>query len=561
VRHFRGIGGLVLLSAVAALVPAAAAEVPAPQQISVDPLANETGQHETAVEPDSFAFGNTVVAAFQVGRTMTAGASGIGWASSADGGTTWRMGLLPSLTVHGSPPGLFTRASDPAVAYDAVHRTWLISVLALRDGPTGSLDELLSSLVVSRSSDGVSWSAPLVTAPEQKHYAHDKNWIVCDNGPRSPYQGRCYVTWTAVVRNDEVFAVAVSSDGGLTWGPPVLVNDVQGSGWQPLVRPDGTLVVVFVTSRAVEAVRSRDGGRTFTRPVVVAALRDSPTRGLRAPSLPSAEVDASGRIVVAWLDCRFRVGCGQEVTANDVVLSSSTDGRRWTRVRRVPTGSDLDGLPHLLAGLAVDPSTRGTEARLAIAFYAVSPRGCSGNDCLLAPFFVSSLDAGQGWTQPEQLAPAQPLDAFPATPSGRFVGDYISTSFVSNGNAVPVFATASRSFDGRYHQGIFATTVPLRASTPVLRVGAVRVVPRRPRSGERVAVSVSVEGLTAGLRLGCRVGHAVRRMQLLRRSVTARTASCIWRLRRGRAGQLITGTIVLTTPEVEAVRRFSLRSR
>jgi hypothetical protein len=221
---------LVVLSAAAVLVSAAAGEVALPRQISVDPFANETGQHETAVESDSFAFGNTVVAAFQVGRTRTAGASGIGWASSLDGGLTWRSGVLPSLTAHGSPPGPFTRASDPAVACDRVHRTWLISVLALRDGPSGSLDELLSSLVVSRSSDGLSWSAPVVTAPEQNHYAHDKNWIVCDNSASSPFEGRCYVTYTAVVGDQEVFAVAASSDGGLTWDPPVLVNAVGGSG-------------------------------------------------------------------------------------------------------------------------------------------------------------------------------------------------------------------------------------------------------------------------------------------------------------------------------------------
>jgi hypothetical protein len=282
---------------------------------------------------------------------------------------------------------------------------------------------------------------------------------------------------------------------------------------------------------------------------------------MRAPSLPSAELNASGRITVAWLDCRFRVGCGKQVIANDVVLSSSSDGRRWTRVRRVPTGPDLDGLPHLVSGLAVDSSTSGRKTRLAVAFYVVTPRGCKQEDCLLAPFFVSSSDAGQGWTQPQPLAPAEPLDAYPDTSSGRFVGDYISTSFVATGHAVPVFAAASRGFDGRYHQGIFAAAVQMRSSTPVLRVDPPRVRPRRPRSGSRIAVSVSIAGLTAGLRVGCRTDQAGDRMLLVARSVTNRTVSCIWRLRPGRAGQLISGTIVLTTPEVDVTRRFRLRAR
>lgn len=117
------------------LALAASAQTGPAQQISVDPYENATGQHETAVEPDSFSFGNTVVAAFQVRSTPTAGASGIGWATSRDGGNTWRSGVLPSLVVHGAPLGSFTCATDPAFAYDRVHDVWLISVLGLTDGP------------------------------------------------------------------------------------------------------------------------------------------------------------------------------------------------------------------------------------------------------------------------------------------------------------------------------------------------------------------------------------------------------------------------------------------
>src|SRR2546428_11195283 len=36
--------------------------------LSTDPYTNPTSQHQTEVEPDTFAFGNTVVSAFQVGR-------------------------------------------------------------------------------------------------------------------------------------------------------------------------------------------------------------------------------------------------------------------------------------------------------------------------------------------------------------------------------------------------------------------------------------------------------------------------------------------------------------
>ena len=39
-------------------------------QISSDPFHNKISQHKTEVEPDTFAFGNTIVSAFQVGRVF-----------------------------------------------------------------------------------------------------------------------------------------------------------------------------------------------------------------------------------------------------------------------------------------------------------------------------------------------------------------------------------------------------------------------------------------------------------------------------------------------------------
>ena len=82
------------------------------------------------VEPDTYAFGSTVVVAFQAGRFYSGGgSSNIGWATSTDQGTTWKNGFLSGITVYAG--GTYKRASDPAVAYDAAHSAWLISSLAL----------------------------------------------------------------------------------------------------------------------------------------------------------------------------------------------------------------------------------------------------------------------------------------------------------------------------------------------------------------------------------------------------------------------------------------------
>src|SRR5205823_3189027 len=70
----------------------------APLQLSSDPYSTSTGQHQTEVEPDSYSYGSTIVATFQVGRYRDGGSSNIGWATSTDAGATWKNGFLPGTT-------------------------------------------------------------------------------------------------------------------------------------------------------------------------------------------------------------------------------------------------------------------------------------------------------------------------------------------------------------------------------------------------------------------------------------------------------------------------------
>ncbi|HKV58261.1 MAG TPA: hypothetical protein VJO32_08260, partial [Ktedonobacteraceae bacterium] len=100
-------------------------------RLSTDPYTNTDSQHQTEVEPDTFAFGHTIVSVFQVGRFFSGGASNIGFATSTNGGETWVHGFLPGTTFNATPPGPYARASDASVAYDAAHKVWIISYLGL----------------------------------------------------------------------------------------------------------------------------------------------------------------------------------------------------------------------------------------------------------------------------------------------------------------------------------------------------------------------------------------------------------------------------------------------
>ncbi len=423
------------------------------QQISSDPFTNPTSQHETEVEPDTFAFGDTIVAAFQAGRFLNSGASSIGWATSTDGGETWTSGFLPELTVFSTPAGPFDRASDPSVAYDVTHGVWLISSLVLTGTDFTNFD---TALVVSRSPDGMTWGAPVTVSPQTGSFSHDKNWIVCDNGSASPFAGRCYISWTALPSGQ--ILTSTSPDGGLTWGPAEAAADLAtGQGTQPVVRPDGTVVIVFKTfDDKISAIRSTDGGASFSAKELVSPVLNHTPTDMRALPFPSVEVDGGGRLYAVWHDCKFRPGC----PANDLVMSTSTDGIAWSAVTRIPIDATDSGIDHFIPGLGVDPSTEGAETRLALAFYFFPDASCTFVTCELNVGYISSGNGGASWSSSRQLNEVpMSLSWIADTTLGRMVGDYISTSFVNDGVAVPVFALAFEPTSSTFDEAMYAIRI------------------------------------------------------------------------------------------------------
>ena len=401
------------------------------RRLSVDPYANRDSQHETAVEPDNFAFGNTVVAAYQLGRREGGAAANIGTAVSHDGGRTWQRSALPGVTVNAG--GTETAASDPSVAYDAVHDVWLVGTLTIHPGG--------SNVMVARSSDGLHWSAPVVTTEGP---VLDKDWLVCDNGASSPFRGRCYAEYTDDQKN--ITVSQSSDDGGVTWSTPVRAGTVL-VGTQPVVQPNGALTVVAGDYNGEDSLRgtivalhSTDGGATW-RSSNVSDLQSAANDPVRAIALPSVDVDSTGTIYAVWHDCRFRASC----TANDIVLATSTDGVTWGAPSRVTTGPSS-----FIPGLGADPTTPG---RLGLVYAYFDARQS------LNVAFTQSRDGGKTWTHAQRLD-AQPMQMswLPRAEGGRMVGDYFSTAF-SAGRVVPVYALAAAPANGRLREGIFGASL------------------------------------------------------------------------------------------------------
>src|SRR6266487_4856090 len=371
-----------------------------PFQISSDPYTNSTSQHQAEVEPDSYSNGSTIVSATQVGRFNDGGASNIGWATSTDNGTTWHGGFLPNTTVYASPAGTFDRVSDPSVTYDAAHKHWMISSLAISNA-TGT--PVGAAAIVSISSDGgLTWNAPVTVANANSGF-FDKDWIVCDNTATSRFYGHCYVEWD-IASSGDLVQMSTSSDGGSSWSAgQATADNASGLGGQPLVQPNGNVIVPFFGSASsISAFTSTDGGASWSKSVTIAAQTDHQVATIRTEPLPSAGMDGAGKAYVAWQDCRFESGCN----ANDIVMSSSTDGKTWSAAQRIPTDAVDSSVDHFIPGLAVDPSTSGSTAHVALTYYYYPDANCSTSTCQLEVGFVSSADGGSSWSTKTTITPS-----------------------------------------------------------------------------------------------------------------------------------------------------------
>jgi hypothetical protein len=432
-------------------------------RISTDTLATPGAQHASQVEPDAAADGATIVTAFQVGRFFDGGAAAIGFSTTLNAARAWRSGLLPALTTSSTPPGSATRATDPAVAYDATHQRWLIESLTLSQNST--------AVVVSGSPDGLTWDAPVtaISLPRPQRGGEedtnlDKSWITCDNGEASAFRGRCYLAYTDyALPGVAAIGVQSTSDGGATWSAPSFVQvSVTVPGVQPVVRPNGQLVILFLDRpSSLYAARSDDGGVTFSNreriTTVQANQRRLTAQQLRVFPLPSVGVDGGGAVYVTWSDCRFRRGC----SANDIVVTHST-ASGWTRPRRVLVRGLAPTASHVLPGLGVDPASRGARARLGLTFYTLRSASCVPARCLLDVRMATSANSGITWSRAPRLNQAAMRFAWlPDTSSGHMVGDYFATEFSGN-RAIGIFALAGAPRGGRLNQSIHAAVRTLR---------------------------------------------------------------------------------------------------
>ncbi len=400
-------------------------------QLSFDPYTNPDGQHETAMETNIVSQGNTLIAGFHIARLETGGVTNIGWAVSNDSGATWQHHALPGTTTYAG--GTIGEVTDPVVAYDAKHATWLLSYTGLGGGQNAVYASLSSD-------DGKTFSNPVTVATGSQP---DKNWTACDSFQQSPHYGTCYTEYDE--SGSGIVYMTRSSDGGKTWeAPKTTADQFEGIAGQPIVMPNGRVVVPIsnMDFSQLFVFTSDDGGGTWSASHSISNIQTASARaGLRQDPNPSVTIDAGGKLYLTWYDCRLEGQCD----ANGLVLSTSTDGSNWSAPSRINTFPASASLSHVFPGIGADSSASG---KLGLVFYTVS----TANQ--IDAYYSSSSDGGTNWSTPTHLAgPMQP-EWISTTARGRLIGDYTGMAFL-NGVAFPTFSVALQPTTLPYRQGVY----------------------------------------------------------------------------------------------------------
>jgi Tol biopolymer transport system component len=297
------------------------------------------------------------------------GEAWLGVFTSLDGGQTWRSTLLPGYPQDASPAGLtsplkgFDAAADPTMRSGADGLFYFSGIVFRRS--SGGLSRVFVARFVDRNDETPGSDAnslgpirylgtSIVDLGTPGQFV-DKPYLAVDV-PRpedamaeidgvSRKVGKVYVAYTIIQGNapneHTKILIARSTDGGVTFRHPVKLSETLGisQGATVAVAPAGTVHVVWRVVRkvnargkvlqpdAIYAVKSTDGGATFTKPVLVSEItpfeQGTTPVSFRTTMYPTVAVDGGGRVYVAW--ARFG-----DLGTSRVVVSTSSDGVRWS---------------------------------------------------------------------------------------------------------------------------------------------------------------------------------------------------------------------------------------
>jgi hypothetical protein len=395
-------------------------------------------------------------------------------------GATWA-----NINVSRENPAVI--GSDPVTVIDRRHGTAIHSSLNFNFS-LGRGETCRGDVVVSVSTDGgMTWRIPVIVDTgigcdtSNTQLFNDKEWIVTDNNPSSPFYGRSYLTWTKFVSaGGDYLASPIfeshSDNGGFTWSTP---HEISGSNAAlctfqesgpsgacdenqfsvPTVGPDGTVYVAFeneqnqalwepgeVFDNQYLLVKSSNGGVSWSAPSFVVGLedgsRDYPINVDERQTLTGYQVrvnsagnivaspraSENGRLYLVFADNRNGThDSASPVTNTDVFLMTSTNGGgTWTGPVQVDPSTTDQWFPWV----DVNP-TNGTVGVLYNDRETANPS--------LYDAALTELPGGKTVVSTAPSHPTQSLffqaDVPGCATCATFHGDYINIEYGSNGRA------------------------------------------------------------------------------------------------------------------------------
>lgn len=380
-----------------------------------------------------------------VAASIVGGFTGVAVFVSFDAGDTWRSARVAGM--HD-----LDGFGDPWLAFGLDGDVYLVGL----DDP--------SNAVVWRSVDGgLTWSEPsTVPGPESRPAAYDHPTIVVDQTTTTS-QGNVYVLGTPVVRDDDdpslsltAIALSRSSDEGRSFEAPVLIlpNNLRHQAGMPVVLSDGSVVfslmdfsterssIRLLRTRRMWAIRTRDQGRTFSRPSFVAEVTDFwafPT--IAADTSSSSPFEGrlyAASVNVDAIDEHALRHAGHQAefvlrTPSGVLVNSSDNhGRIWSHPRLVAGGMAEARHP----AIVVNP-----QGVVAIAWM----QRTAEDDTCFEPFLTASLDGGMTFIEPVRLADSAECPS-PFVPGNHFNGFDVAQRWQAGGDYFGLVARPDGAF-------------------------------------------------------------------------------------------------------------------